>query len=284
MTNDYGNLELHKVLLKAMKEIDKICRENNLKYYLHAGTLLGAVNHKGFIPWDDDVDLTLMRSDFDKLVEIIENEYSDWYYIQTYRNDVNYNNNRAKLRIKGTQLIDKINGEQEKEEIFVDLAPLYFPPKSKIMQLFQKKIIEIIDAIVLIQVGENIPTSVVSKYILYPLSKINRRFWGNLMDFLMVHMQNKNSGLLGTLCYVGFNPYTGLDGYYNDMISLECYEHEEYLPFEDTEFMTISHWHEDLLRRYGKDYMKPYPEEKRVTKHNIASYKISDVVRKRVGL
>ena len=48
--------------------------------------------------------------------------------------------------------------------------------------------------------------------------------------------------------------------------------------------MTISHWHEDLLRRYGKDYMKPYPEEKRVTKHNVASYEVSEEVRKRVGI
>lgn len=284
MTNDYGNELLHKVLLSAMKDIDKICRENNLNYYLHAGTLLGAVNHKGFIPWDDDVDITLLRNDFEKLAEIIEKEYSDWYYIQTYKTDTNYNNNRAKLRIKGTKLIDKTHGEQENEEIFIDLAPLYFPPKSKVMQSFQKKCIEIIDAIVLIQMGDNIPTSAVSKYILYPLSKINRKFWGKVLDFLMIHMQNKKSGLLGTLCYVGFNPYTGLDGYYNDMISLECYEHEEYLPFEDTEFMTISHWHEDLLRRYGKDYMKPYPEEKRVTKHNVASYEVDDEVRKRIGL
>lgn len=284
MTNDYGNLELHAVLLSAMKDIDRICRENHLKYYLHAGTLLGAVNHKGFIPWDDDVDITLLRSDFEKLEKIIEKEYSDRYYIQTYKNDAHYPNNRAKLRIKRTKIIDKTNGKQENNEIFIDLAPLYFPPKSKIMQLFQKKLIEVIDAIVLIQTGENIPTSVVSKYVLYPLSKLDRKFWGRVMDFLMIYMQNKKSGLLGTLCYVGYNPYTGMDGYYNDMIKAKYYLHEEYLPFEDTKFMTIGHWHEDLLRRYGENYMKPYPEEKRVTKHNVASYEVSEEVKKRIGL
>ena len=284
MTNDYGNLELHTVLLSAMKDIHKICQENNLKYYLHAGTLLGAVNHKGFIPWDDDVDITLIRSDFEKIAKIIERDYSDRYYIQTYKNDIYYTNNRAKLRIKGTRIIEREPGNQKNNEIFIDLAPLYFPPKSKIMQLVQKKIIESIDAIVLIGLGVNTPQSIVSKYILCPLSKINRKFWGGVLDFLMIYMQNKKSGLLGTLCYVGFNPYTGLDGYYNDMISSECYEHEEYLPFEDTEFMTISHWHEDLLRRYGKDYMKPYPEEKRVTKHKVASYEVREEVRKRVGI
>lgn len=284
MTNDYGNLELHIVLLSAMKDIDEICRKNHLKYYLHAGTLLGAVNHKGFIPWDDDVDITLLRSDYEKLVDIIEKEYNNKYYIQTYQNDEDYTNNRAKLRIKGTKIIDRIDGDHKNNEIFIDLAPLYFPPKSKGMQLLQKKIIEIIDAIVLIQAGENIPTSVASKYVLRPLSKISRRFWGKAMDFLMIHMQNKKSGLLGVLCYVGVNPYTGMDGYYNDMIPAEYYEHETYLPFEDTKFMTISHWQEDLVRRYGENYMKPYPEEKRITKHNVDYYVISDNVKKRVGL
>ena len=63
MTNDYGNLELHMVLLQAMKDIDKICRENNLKYYLYAGSLLGAMNFKGFIPWDDDIDIVMFPKD-----------------------------------------------------------------------------------------------------------------------------------------------------------------------------------------------------------------------------
>ena len=72
MTNDYGNLELHKILLSAMKDIDKICRENHLRYYLHAGTLLGAINHKGFIPWDDDVDISMTRDDYEKFVQILK--------------------------------------------------------------------------------------------------------------------------------------------------------------------------------------------------------------------
>ena len=81
MTNEYGNELLHKVLLSAMKDIDKICRENGLKYYLHAGTLLGALNHKGFIPWDDDVDISLKREDYNTLLHILQEQYSDMYFI-----------------------------------------------------------------------------------------------------------------------------------------------------------------------------------------------------------
>ncbi|MFR1158810.1 MAG: hypothetical protein ACLSD7_07365 [Coprococcus phoceensis] len=80
------------------------------------------------------------------------------------------------------------------------------------------------------------------------------------------------------------NPYTGMNGYLNDMTLRE--NHKKYLdvPFEDTKFMTILEPDKDLERRYGKNWDKPYPVEKRVTKHDVKSYNISSEVRKRIGL
>lgn len=285
MNNDYGNLELHKVLLSAMKDIDKICRENGLRYYLHAGTLLGAVNYKGFIPWDDDVDISMKRTDYEKLVDIIMNYYNDVYFVRNYQNDDTYSNNRSKLCILGTELKYIHEGvENPHNNIFIDIAPLYYFPKSKLIQNVQRKIIETIDAILNIKLQGAIPTSIVSRTILYPLSKLSRRFWGKVLDDIMINWQSKDSGYMGTLCYVGINPYTGRNGYENDKISVTDYENPVYVPFEDTEFMTISNWDKDLVRRYGSHYMDPYPEEKRITKHDIKEYVISDEVRKRVGL
>jgi len=285
MTNDYGNLELHKVLLSAMKDIDKICRENGLKYYLHAGTLLGAINHKGFIPWDDDVDISMKREDYDKFVEIVKEKYSDIYFLQNYETDPYYPNNRAKLCIKGTEVKYEHECNTKKvNAIFVDIAPLYFFPKGKRKQELQRKIIETIDAILNIKLEGAIPTSLVSKLVLKPLSKLSRGFYGKLLDRIMINWQDERTGVMGTLCYIGMNPYTGKNGYENDMISVEDYDNPVYLPYEDTEFMTIENYERDLLRRYGPKYMEPYPEEKRVTKHDVKEVIISEEVRRRLDL
>ena len=62
--------ELHDVLLDAMVQFDVVCKENGIQYFLGGGTLLGAIRHGGFIPWDDDVDLMMTRADYDKLCSL----------------------------------------------------------------------------------------------------------------------------------------------------------------------------------------------------------------------
>ena len=69
--------KLHQVDLNIVKEVIKICDENSLIYYMIGGTLLGAIRHKGFIPWDDDIDLGMPRNDYEKFLEIAPNFLSD---------------------------------------------------------------------------------------------------------------------------------------------------------------------------------------------------------------
>lgn len=75
MPSEKNKIELHKELLLLLRKFDEICRVNDIKYSLHGGTLLGAIREKGFIPWDDDADITLTRDNFEKLCKVMHQEH-----------------------------------------------------------------------------------------------------------------------------------------------------------------------------------------------------------------
>lgn len=74
MDNSYGLAELHEQLLLIMDDIDRVCRAHGIEYTLCGGSLIGAVRHRGFIPWDDDMDVRMTRSDFENFKKIYETE------------------------------------------------------------------------------------------------------------------------------------------------------------------------------------------------------------------
>lgn len=79
--SDEERAELHQQLLKMLKYINTICEKENISYILHGGSMLGAVRHHGFIPWDDDIDILMTRGDYEKLIEIIRNDCNSPYKI-----------------------------------------------------------------------------------------------------------------------------------------------------------------------------------------------------------
>lgn len=282
----YGNELLHKVLLDAMKDIDEVCRKNNIKYYIHAGTLLGAVVHKGFIPWDDDVDITMQIKDYEKFLKLFESEFKEKYFVQTYKTDYFHPDNRCKIRMNGTKLNVLGDGEERQKHngIFLDIAPLYNVPDKKILRWIQKKLIKFIDLGIQVNLKIIKPTSIKAKLVLVPISKIGRIRLAKMLDFIMINMGNEKSKDLGTLSCTFDNPYMNLSGYENDIRPRKFYENTINLQFEDTQFMSIANYHEDLVMRYGNKYKEPYPEEKRVTKHGVESFEIEEYVKARLGL
>ena len=81
--SDYDKRDLQLCELKIMKEIDRICKKNGIIYYLAYGTLLGAVRHKGFIPWDDDVDLFMDLKSYRKFCKVCKKDLGSDYFLQT---------------------------------------------------------------------------------------------------------------------------------------------------------------------------------------------------------
>lgn len=274
MTNDYGNLELHKVLLAAMKDIDKICRENGLRYYLYAGTLLGAMNHKGFIPWDDDVDISMFPSDFEVLCKIIARDYSEKYFVETYKNTSSHYSMMPKIRLIGTE-ITYDNGE--KEPIFIDLSIFHSVPDMRLLRLIQKKRLMLWDKVNSVKSGAIIPSSLVSKLTIGLLARKSKESIElKLQRIMNRYDNNQNTELIALMIHMLPNPYTGVDGYTNDTIPRKWCDKPSKVLFEDSFFMAYEHPELDLIKRYGDDYAKPYPEEKRKTKHGVVKYAVND--------
>lgn len=110
--------------LEVLAELDRVCSANGLEYFALYGTLLGAIRHGGFIPWDDDLDVGLLRTDFDRLVEIAA-DFGDDYFLQTVRSDPHYGCMFAKLRKNGTRCVDRISyGSEQHGGVFIDIFPL----------------------------------------------------------------------------------------------------------------------------------------------------------------
>lgn len=125
------------IMLDILKQVRTICEKHNIKYWIDAGTLLGCVREGGFIPWDDDLDIAMLREDYDKFKEIAQKELPEGYFFQTKETDQDYIHNFAKIRKEGTLLIE--TGEKYPEKyhqgIFIDIFPFDYYPYLKIGNL-----------------------------------------------------------------------------------------------------------------------------------------------------
>ena len=117
--------KLHKVELEILDDFIKVCEKNNLTYFLVGGTLLGAIRHKGFIPWDDDIDVGLFRKDYDKFIEIGQKELGDKYYLDCFEHNKDCYLPFAKVRMNGTLFEEEwTKGIEQHKGIFIDIFPI----------------------------------------------------------------------------------------------------------------------------------------------------------------
>ena len=118
--------------LEIAKEIKRVCEENDIRYFLADGTFLGAVRHKGFIPWDDDMDFGMLRADYEKFCRIAPSKLKPEYCLQTWYTDPNYSLPFGKVMKRGTVYLESKKTRRLKENgFYVDIFPYDYVPENQ---------------------------------------------------------------------------------------------------------------------------------------------------------
>ena len=115
--------KLQRTEFEILLEIDRICKKHQIKYMLCAGTMLGAVRHKGFIPWDDDIDIMMPLRDYSRFCRICRKDLKEAYFLQTFITD-NFNHFFAKVRKNGTLMLESETDNYRAHGIWIDIFPI----------------------------------------------------------------------------------------------------------------------------------------------------------------
>ena len=250
--------------LKLLKFIHTKCNELGLDYYLFFGSLLGAVRHKGFIPWDVDIDVAMLRKDYEKLKEyFIKNPNEDVFYAH-YDTERNHFSPHAILKIKGTHVVyynsPSSRYDQDYDGIFIDIFPVDNVLEDAKMQKRQTNKIAFIRRIISLKIalvykGETSQLKkVLKKLVSYSLSFISfKKLWLSI-DKAMQEYDNIETEYVAILA----NPNL----FQKRIFHREWFGKPKYLQFENEKFYAPSEPEKILTVCYG-DYMTFPPEEKK---------------------
>ena len=256
--------ELQEVQLEIALEVKHICDKLNLQYFLIGGTLLGAVRHKGFIPWDDDFDLGMPRKDYDKFIQYCSKELNTKYFLHCHETDPEYWYNYAKIRKNGTLFEERsISKIDTHKGIFVDIFPLdnVISPYSRFLEL-QSILVSQLRLIIYRKRGLDLKYNFNRKQriLFLIMKKLKIASVAKLQLRIMTIYTNRS-----TAYWVSFGS--------NYSHITETMPKDKYLPsgnleFEGTLFKVPADYDYVLTRLFG-DYMVLPPVEQRVGRHAL---------------
>lgn len=264
---DYRLDKVHRIQLTMTLEVKRICQKHNIKYSIIAGTLLGAVRHKGFIPWDDDLDIGMLRSEYVRFIEVCKKELKSEYFLQTWETDPDFALPITKLRKNGTKFVEKnsINASIH-HGIYIDIFPFDNVPACRIMRTLQMSVSSLLKRVLLFRKNYKFwsDDELLKVFILKTLSSFT---------FFLTNIQIEK---IFHKTMIAFNrspseeivTFGGAYGYKKESIRREWLENLCEINFEGEMFSAPEKYTDYLTYFYG-DFMTPPPEGKRYNRHGI---------------
>lgn len=251
------------IQLDMMKEIDRICRKYNLKYNIAFGTLLGAVRHGGFVPWDDDADINMPYEDYLKLIEVIDDEIdSEKYYFRYQDKEEDCNITYAHLKRNGTIYTKRgRDGFKYHPGVFIDIVPLFNGAPNYLLHVIQTKICWTFRTACWAYVGAESEKNTLKRAYYRKLAKIGNKESYRRFIKAATFFKHKRSKMLFL---------NGLDRspYNIGFVKRECFNDPIEIEFEGYKFLAPRDLKGVLSYCYGKDYMMYLPLFKRMPKND----------------
>lgn len=266
--------ELHDCELNCLLFFDKICRENHLRYSLAYGTLIGAIRHKGFIPWDDDVDVMMPRKDYETLLSLYKKGAfgNSPYKFLDYRVNKEYYYTIGRVVDSRTKALfnDDVNALDVAEMgVFVDVYPMdYFYDSNNFLNSVLVKMFARVNGLLLVANSKKVEKNrsalkYVIKHVVYGTARIFGKQFPFLLHKILLTLLPSKSGVV----YDAWDCFKDLflkAKDFDNLIEVELCNHK---------FFAIADYDQFLRKKYG-DYMQLPPESERVMHHFYKAYSI----------
>lgn len=254
--------KLKQCQLAMLKAFVDVCDKLGLTYFLEGGTLLGAVRHGGFIPWDDDIDVIMLRDDYERFCAEGQALLPEYYFLQTIYTEPEYTTNFAKIRDSRTTYIETTLAKKHiNHGVYIDIFPRdYYPEKPMLRRWLElrRAIMKARQSIDYYRPNEDWSVKRVARTV---LGNLVRPVYPSVKKMVRLREDMIRAVPEGALTYC----YSGIYGK-KELMPLAWYAETCELEFEGERFKAPKMWHEVLTHFYG-DYMTPPPLEQQVGHH-----------------
>ena len=260
--------EAKKLELDILDFIDSFCKEHGINYCINYGTLIGAIRHKGFIPWDDDIDLSMTRENYEKFIQLFSEKQSR-YKLLSLETDDQYFNNFIKIVDPTTKIIDTRNTKTYDSGVFIDIFPMDTFNDTKVVDICYK-----LESFKLLSFSKH-------KNIVYRDSKlkdlirtlfwlllrpVSPRFFANQIEKQIQKYRVENGK------YIAFIPSKAKE---KEIFPRDMFDELIETPFEHLVLPAPKHF-DAVLKQFYDDYMTVPPKEKQIYIHEFEAYKLED--------